>query len=104
MNRRHLPNRREHELLDFEHNGFAYVAGIGRFPDGELAEVFLNARKNGTAIASAGQDAAIVASLALQHGANPDTLRRALTRNEDGSASGPLGAVLDLLAAEGRRP
>ena len=45
------------------------------------------------------RDAAIVASLALQHGARTDELRRALTRNSDGSAGGPLAAVLDMVEA-----
>jgi hypothetical protein len=41
------------------------------------------------------------ASIALQHGVDPDMLRRALTRNGNGAASGPLGTLLDLLAEEG---
>jgi hypothetical protein len=32
------------------------------------------------------------------HGSSVDTLRHALTRNGDGSPSGPLARVLDLLA------
>ena len=44
------------------------------------------------------RDAATIASIALQYGTPPETIRRALTRNADGSASEPLGAVLDLLA------
>jgi hypothetical protein len=44
------------------------------------------------------RDAAVAASLLLQHGCHLDTLRRALTRNSDGSASGPLAHALDLLA------
>jgi hypothetical protein len=35
------------------------------------------------------------------HGCPLDTLRRALTRNADGSASGPLAAALDLLDQHG---
>lgn len=96
-----LPNRRQHEAIDFDHGGMSYVAGIGRFADGRLAEIFLNGAKQGSAADAAARDAAIVASLALQHGLEPDTLRKALTRNTDGSASGPLGVILDLLAAEG---
>ena len=42
-------------------------------------------------------DAALAASLLLQHGCPVETLRRALTRNGDGSASGPLAHALDLL-------
>ena len=46
------------------------------------------------------RDAAIAASFALQHGADPNALRAALSRNSHGEASGVLGAALDLLAAK----
>ena len=45
-------------------------------------------------------DAAILTSICLQHGASAETIRHALTRNSDGSAGGPLGVVLELLANE----
>lgn len=86
--RERLPNRRAHELLDFEHGGFRYIGGIGRFEDGRLAEVFLNVAKSGTAIENHARDAAITASIALQYG------------TPHGSASGALGKLLDLLASE----
>jgi hypothetical protein len=95
--RRRLPNRRAHELLRFEHDGIHYTAGVGSFENGELAEIFLNAHKHGTAVDVSARDAAIAASLLLQHGCHVDTLRKALTRNSDGSASGPLARALDLL-------
>jgi ribonucleoside-diphosphate reductase alpha chain len=95
--RRRLPNRRGHELLDFEHAGIQYTVGIGRFDDGSVAEVFLNTSKHGTAVDVNARDAAVAASLVLQHGCPADTLRKALTRNSDGSASGPLARALDLL-------
>jgi hypothetical protein len=101
--RRRLPNRRAHELLDFEHAGISYAAGVGRFEDGSLAEIFLNTCKHGTAVDVNARDAAVAASLLLQHGCHVDTLRKALTRNSDGSASGPLARVLDLLATEQQR-
>ena len=41
---------------------------------------------------------AIVLSFALQHGAAIDAIRRALCRDSQGRALGPLGAALDLLA------
>jgi hypothetical protein len=98
--RERLPNRRAHTLLNIEAGGFRYVAGVGHYDDGRLAEIFLNADKGGTAIDDAARDSAVVASLALQHGVDPDMLRRALMRNGNGAASGPLGTLLDLLASE----
>jgi hypothetical protein len=74
------------------------TAGVGRFEDGSLAEIFLNTCKHGTAVDVNARDAAVAASLLLQHGCHVDTLRKALTRNSDGSASGPLAHALDLLA------
>jgi hypothetical protein len=50
------------------------------------------------------RDAAILTSICLQHGASVETIRHSLTRNSDGSASGPLGVVLDLLAPASDRP
>jgi hypothetical protein len=106
--RRRLSNRREHTLVNFAtSDGFRYTAGLGYFDDGRLAEIFLNAEKIGAAIEAAARDNAVVASLALQHGVPPEIIRRALTRNSDGSASGALGTLLDLLAeqeAAGREP
>jgi hypothetical protein len=104
--RERLPNRRPHELINLEHARFRFIAGVGHFPDGRLAEIFLNGSKTGTAIDVAARDSAIVASLALQHGVSPDELRRALSHNPDGTAGGPLAAVLDHLAADddGRAP
>jgi hypothetical protein len=95
-----LPDRREHILIDLvTSDGFTYTAGLGYFADGRLAEIFLTAKKAGTAIEAAARDSAVVASLALQHGVSPETIRHALSRNENGEASGPLGTLLDLLAS-----
>jgi hypothetical protein len=100
--RNRLPNRREHELVTFQTaEGFRYTAGLGFFEDGRLAEIFLNADKVGTAIETAARDSAVVASLGLQSGVPVETIRRALSRDENGTASGPLGTLLDLLAADG---
>jgi hypothetical protein len=97
--RRRLPNRRGHLVIEFDHGGFAYTAGIGFFDDGcrEPAEIFLSTNKHGSLVDTNARDAAIAASLLLQHGCTVETLRRAFTRNGDGSASGPLAHVLDLL-------
>jgi len=44
------------------------------------------------------RDGAIAASLALQFGCPLETLRRALCRDSQDRASGPLGAALDAIA------
>ena len=98
MTRQRLPNRRGHELLTFQHEGIRYTAGVGRFADGGLAEIFLATAKHGSALDVIARDAAVAASLLLQHGCPVDTLRQALTRNSDGSGSGPLARALDLIA------
>lgn len=98
--RRRLRNRRQCETFEFRHGQFRFAASLGRFDDGALAEVFLVGPKVGTDIAAAASDAAIVASIALQFGAPVETIRHALARNSDGTAAGPLGALLDLLAAK----
>jgi hypothetical protein len=46
---------------------------------------------------TAARDSAVVASIALQYRVPLEVIRHALMRNRDGSACGPLGAVLDLL-------
>lgn len=99
--RHRLTNRCSHEVMDFRHRGFRNSGGLGRFDDGRVAEVFLNVvGKAGTGIETAARDSAIVASLALQFGVPAAVIRHALTRNTDGSASGPLGTLLDLLSDE----
>jgi hypothetical protein len=44
------------------------------------------------------RDAAITFSIAIQHGADPQVIRKALCRDSRGNASGPLGAALDVIA------
>jgi hypothetical protein len=103
--RRRLPQRRSHELLDFEHAGHRYTAGLGFFEAGGVAEIFINVPgRSGSGIEAVARDAAILTSICLQYGASMETIRHALTRNSDGSASGPLGVVLDLLASAADRP
>jgi hypothetical protein len=103
--RRRLPNRRPHLVLEFEHGGFAHTAGVGFFDNAgqHPAEIFLTTAKHGTVLDTNARDAAIAASLLLQHGCPVETLRRALTRNGNGSASGPLACVLDLVHEQGNQ-
>jgi hypothetical protein len=98
--RRRLPNRRAHELIEFEHDGRRYTGGIGRFEDGGLAEIFVNASgRTGGMVEVLARDTAVAASLCLQFGCDVEALRRALMRDSQGLASSPVGALLDLLAS-----
>jgi ribonucleoside-diphosphate reductase alpha chain len=90
--REHLPNRRAAELVEFEHGTRRWVATIGRFDDGRLAEIFLHAGKDSPLLALA-QDVAIVASIALQHGAPAAVIAHALA----GRDAGPLAPALALI-------
>ena len=94
----HLPDRRVSETLDLEFHGLHYKVTVSRFADGKLAEAFLSNHKHGNAVDVAVRDAGILLSLLLQHGCPVETIARAVSRNGDGSASGVIGAVLDIVA------
>jgi hypothetical protein len=100
MIRRRLPNRRDHETFDFSFRGLAYTAGIGRFENGALAEVFIECSKGQSQLAADARDAAICLSIALQHGIPPEAIRLAVARDGFGSPSGIVGCILDLISGE----
>lgn len=100
-NRARLPHRRSAETFEVEACGLHFQATVGRYEDGRIGEIFLsNTRVNSSAGIMAG-DAAVVASIALQYGVPLDVIRKALMRDSRGNPSGPLGAALDKIAAEG---
>jgi hypothetical protein len=98
MTRERLPSRRSALTFDFEHAGLKYVATVGRFADGRVAEVFIQNHKSNSGADVNARDAAITFSFAVQHGADPEAIRRALCRDSQGRPSGPLGAALDAIA------
>ena len=98
--RERLPDRRASISFDFAIAGLKYTASVSRFSDGRIGELFINNHKANSSADTNARDAAITFSIAVQHGADPELIRRALCRNSDGSASGPLGAALDIIAAE----
>jgi hypothetical protein len=81
-------------VITFEHKGRRWTATAGRFVDGRVAELFLDAPKE-SPLADAAREAAILVSLALQHGCSVDTIRHAL----DGRDVSPIGAALAVLTA-----
>jgi hypothetical protein len=100
--RERLPDRRACELFDFEAMGLRFTASISHYPDGRIAELFLDNHKAGSAIGTLVRDSAILFSFAAQHGADVDAIRRALCRDSQGRGLGPIGEALDLIVA-GRR-
>ena len=98
--RRRLPNRRSSITFDVEAFALKFTVTASPFEDGELGEIFIQNHKADLGAGIMASDSAIAASLALQYGCPPETLRRALSRDARGNASGPLGAALDTLAAD----
>jgi hypothetical protein len=102
--RQRLRNRRASETFSLECAGLSYIATVSRFDDGRIAEIFLTNHKSNSAADTAARDSAITFSIAVQHGADVETIRKALCRDGRGNASGPLGVALDLLATRERAP
>jgi hypothetical protein len=100
MTRRSLTNRRPAETFEFTVAGLRYTCTVGRFPDRSIAELFLSSHKTNSAAHANARDSAIVFSIAVQCGANPEVIRRALSRDSQRRASGPLGAALDIISDE----
>ncbi|HVI11460.1 MAG TPA: hypothetical protein VM822_01180 [Pseudolabrys sp.] len=101
--RERLPDRRGSESFTFELNGLRFTATVSRFADGRVGELFLNNHKAGNQVDTNARDAAILLSFALQFGADIRAIRRALCRDSQGRALGPVGAALDLLLDDDRQ-
>jgi hypothetical protein len=98
--RQRLPNWRASVTFDLEVAGLRYTCSVSRFLDGSVGEVFLQNHKPGSQSDFNARDAAIVTSLALQHGVPLETICRALLRDSRGRPSTPLGCALDRIAAD----
>jgi hypothetical protein len=98
--RERLPNRRPAETFELEVAGLKYTATVGRFLDGRIGELFLCNHKSNSAADTNARDAAIAFSFAIQHGADLEMIRKALSRDSQSRATGPLGAALDIIAGE----
>src|ERR1700676_2421929 len=85
-----LPNRRPAITFGFERDGSQYQATVGYFPDGRIGEIFLNDDRAESLLDVLTHDAAILASLALQHGCSLETIAHALKRDAQGVAASPI--------------
>ena len=93
--RNRLPNKRACETVAFERDGSQYCLTVGFYPDGRPGEIFLNHDRGGSLLDVLTSDAAILASLALQHGCTLETIAHALKRDARGVAASPIGAAVD---------
>ena len=92
-----LPNRRGAETLDLHVGNFTFQVTVGHYRDGRVGEVFVAGAKVGSEMDAVTRDAAILLSLALQHGLPRETIKGAITREANGSASSVIGAIVDRL-------
>jgi hypothetical protein len=93
--RERLPNKRACETIAFERDGSHYQMTVGFYPDGRPGEIFLNHDRSDSLLDVLTSDAAILASLALQHGCTLETIAHALKRDGRGIAASPIGAAVD---------
>ena len=103
--RQRLPNRREQVTESIAVGNAAYEVSVGFDPESQTPkEVFLTGAKAGTDMAFILADAAVVISIALQHGVPVELFAEAVSRVPD-TFEGPatraasvIGAALDLVA------
>lgn len=100
--RRVMPNRRAGENFELPWRGTTiFKVTVGYYEDEvTVGEVFITGAKVGSDFDGVARDGAILMSLALQFGCPIDTMRGALTRDQDGTPSTIIGAVADKLAAD----
>jgi hypothetical protein len=104
MYRQRLPSRRASETFELEVGGLRYTCTTSRSADGKILEIFLSNHKSNSSADTNARDSAIVFSIAVQSGADIETIRQALCRDAQGRASGPLAAALDILAKKQQKP
>jgi hypothetical protein len=100
--RKNLPQRRAAETFTVVHWNQPFSVTVGFFDDDTPGEVFIDSRKTGGDVEAIARDAGVAISSVLQHGANIEAIRHAVTRDSNGTPLSILGAVVDALA--GREP
>jgi len=103
MSERHLlPQRRHTESFEVQFWKQRWHVSLGYYADHQtIGELFINPlRTPGTELDAMCRDAAIMFSLAIQHGTPVETIRAALTRDANGAASSIMGEILDRIGAK----
>ena len=116
--RQRLPNRRPSHTETLEVDGQTFTATVGFDECGRSREVFMVAGKEGSMLNALLADAAVVISIALQHGIPAAALAKSIGRRPAGPVApadlespqpgrvpaSPIGAALDLVSAFERGP
>lgn len=95
MTRISLPNRRYAETFDINCLGSVYTVQVGYYPDGRVGEVFINSIRVGSQADINARDAAVLLSLAIQHGISPEDLLGSLTHDANGDPEGVVGIIVE---------
>lgn len=96
-----LASRRLGYIYSFDYEGVSYTAQFGKNASGQIAELFLNGGKEGSAARKIANECAVILSIALQYGAPLNVIVDALPKLADGiSAAGPVGRALALAREE----
>ncbi len=109
--RQRLPNRRECHTETLAVDGLSFEATFGFDESSRPREVFMAAGKEGSRLNAMLADAAVVISVALQHGVPGEALARSVGRQPAGPVApaeldhapgqkvpaSPIGAALDLV-------
>jgi len=95
--RRILPRRRAAETFNPRFWNQPFTVTVGFYADGTPGEVFIDGGKTGQDVQSTARDAAVVLSLALQHGTPIEAIRHAVTRQRLRRGCTILGAIVDRL-------
>ena len=90
--RKTLSTRRFNRSISVECEGHRYRATGGWFDNGQLAEIFLYSGKFGTALQANADTSAILVSLLLQHGVDPEVILHSIT--------GPIAIALQTFMGE----
>lgn len=100
MSRTILPNRRAAETFEVKHGSHTVTVTVGYYANGELGEVFVSDPKVGSSMEAIARDAAVLLSIAIQSHIPLELVRHAITREQDGTASSIIGAVVDRLGEQ----
>lgn len=102
MTRETLPWRRYSENFDLDHEGLHFAVQVGYYENGRPGEIFISSPKTGSMAEVNARDAAVLLSIALQRGADPEKTLHALTHDGQGRPEGVVGKVLEVIVEQGR--